>query len=220
MPAPDQPATPESSVDHWRAMHRAGYFPNHKCYQDRMHEDGVAHLIRLLEPTESDTLLEIGCGYGRVLYRLAPLVGRAIGVDIAPEPLDDARTLLADHENVQLAQTTGLGLPEIDDGSVDAAFAFTVFQHLPRPLVQRYLQDAMRVLRPGGRFCAQFLTGGNDTEADIGDRPEEQSLFYDASQIALAAERAGLRIQRIERQFLPQYERFDWYWLLATRPET
>ncbi|MCK4873044.1 MAG: class I SAM-dependent methyltransferase [Phycisphaerales bacterium] len=210
-------ATPQEAVENWRALHRGGYFRTHRCYQDRTHDDGVANLRRLLKPGKDDVLLEIGCGYGRVLHHLLPDVRRAIGMDIAAEPLDEARELLRGCGDVELLLTDGLSLHPVADASVDAAFAFTVFQHLTRAQVAAYLCEAMRVLRPGGRFCAQFLTG-RDPGADVLDTAQEQSLGYTAAQICSLAEDAGLAVQTLERHLIENHKDLAWFWLLAMRP--
>jgi SAM-dependent methyltransferase len=48
-------------------------------------------------------VLELGCGYGRVLRELAPRAGELVGIDISLSSLQLARAELADEDNVRLA---------------------------------------------------------------------------------------------------------------------
>ena len=54
----------------------------------------------------SDTVLELGCGYGRVLKRLAKNVNRVVGIDIAKASLKYAEIYLVDHKNIDLHYMT------------------------------------------------------------------------------------------------------------------
>jgi SAM-dependent methyltransferase len=99
----------------------------------------------------TDTVLEIGCGVGRVGASLAPRCARWIGADVSAEMLRHARTALAEQANVSLVHLNGVDLAGIDDASVDVAYCTGVFMHLDEWERYRYLAEAFRVLRPGGR---------------------------------------------------------------------
>lgn len=209
-------ATVSGHIENWRELHRKGYFANHRCYTDRLNVLGIAELNRLLAPSPGDTLLELGCGYGRALYHLLPSVGRAIGIDLAAEPLADAKGLLSGRGEFELHIGDGASLRPVANASVDKAFAFTVFQHLTRAQAAAYMAEFARVLRPGGRVCVQFLTGG-DTSADQSDMVREQSLSYSAGQIAGLVEHAGLRLTNLDLG-LTNHAAYFWYWMCADKP--
>jgi SAM-dependent methyltransferase len=92
---------------------------------------------------------DLGCGTGAVLAEIAPHVARVFGVDSSEEMLVAARNRLADVENATLYQGTLEALPMADE-VVDAAVMMLVLHHLSSPLAA--LQEARRVLRPGGRL--------------------------------------------------------------------
>jgi len=95
-------------------------------------------------------VLEIGCGVGRLLRPLSERVARAVGVDLSPEMLERGRDYCAGRANVELRLTDG-SLGGLQDRSFDFVFSHIVFQHLPRKAyVQRYIEEAARVLEPGG----------------------------------------------------------------------
>jgi len=102
-------------------------------------------------------VLEIGCGMGRLLRPLSERVAAAVGVDVSEEMLARAREYCAGRPNVALHRTDGSGsLAFLADASFDFVYSHIVFQHLPRKAyIQRYLQEAARVLKPGGFLRVQ-----------------------------------------------------------------
>jgi SAM-dependent methyltransferase len=110
-----------------------------------------------LVPDRSKTVLEIGCGMGRMTARLAELYGSVIAVDVSPEMLDRARDALAGRTNVRYLLGGGSDLSMVDSASVDAVFSYIVLQHVPTVAGQLgYLRETRRVLRPGGAAAIQI----------------------------------------------------------------
>jgi len=99
--------------------------------------------------------LEIGCGVGRLLIPLATQVTVAHGVDISNVMIAKSKDYCARVTNVRTSLTDGT-LSHLPDASLDFVFSFIVFQHIPdRAPVRRYVEEAARVLRPGGVFRFQ-----------------------------------------------------------------
>jgi SAM-dependent methyltransferase len=107
-------------------------------------------------PERWEVALEIGSGLGRVVKSLAERFDRVIGIDISPEMLERARDLVVD-PRVELRLGDGRSLAGVPDASVDLVLSFTVLQHIPDPkIVEGYLREAGRVLRPGGVLVFQW----------------------------------------------------------------
>jgi SAM-dependent methyltransferase len=102
--------------------------------------------------TSADTVLDIGCGAGRVGVHVAPRVQKWIGADVSREMLGHTRAALGTAANVELIHLTGDGLPASLDGTIDVVYCTTVFMHLEEWDRYRYLQAAFRALTPGGRL--------------------------------------------------------------------
>jgi ubiquinone/menaquinone biosynthesis C-methylase UbiE len=103
-------------------------------------------------PTPNDTVVEIGCGVGRLTRAIAPEVGSVFAFDLSAEMLAIARSSV-EAGNATFSRATTPALAEIADASADAFVAYCVFQHLPDLEVLRaYLNTAARVLKPGGRL--------------------------------------------------------------------
>lgn len=151
-------------------------------------------------------VLEIGCGAGRVTRALARQFGTVYGVDISGEMVERARRALADQPNAHVFQNSGCDLAVLGDIEVDFAFSSIVFQHIPsRAVIESYVREVHRLLRPGGLF--KFQVQG---DATIESRPDDTWLgvpFSDADAVAMA-ERC---------QFEPRYrhgagDQYFWLW--------
>ena len=102
----------------------------------------------------SDTVLDLGCGIGRVTRYVAPLCGEVWAVDISPQMLELARSRLAELPNVRFALSKEALLTEPPTASVDFAYSLLTLQHVEREHAFALMREVRRVLRPGG--CAHF----------------------------------------------------------------
>lgn len=91
---------------------------------------------------EGRDVLEVGCGTGLVLERLAGFAKRAEGIDLSPGMLEHARS-----RGLAVQQGNATELP-FEDESFDVVCSFKVLAHVPD--LQAALLEMARVLRPGG----------------------------------------------------------------------
>jgi len=97
------------------------------------------------------SLLEIGCGAGRMTKHLAAVFGRVTGVDVSGEMIRQAAERLSGVDNVTLYETNGVEFPMLPDESFDLIISAYVFQHVPSAdVIASNLCDAWRVLKTGG----------------------------------------------------------------------
>jgi SAM-dependent methyltransferase len=79
-----------------------------------------------------------------------------VGVDVSPEMVERARRLVPE-PGITFEVGSGTDLGSLPDGRADLVVTYTVFQHLPSvELVEGYLVEAARVLRPGGVLAAHW----------------------------------------------------------------
>ena len=104
-------------------------------------------LSRMLRLRPHDVMLDNGCGNGRFAVWNARAVGLMVGSDPATMYGDAAC------ERVALAQADSRRLP-FAEGSFDKALSVDVLEHFPLDVVDAYLAETARVLKPGGRFAA------------------------------------------------------------------
>ena len=101
-------------------------------------------------------VLEVGCGPGRLLAHMAPLVSAAWGVDISGEMITLARDRLRPWPNVTVAKNDGRTLAAFPDGAFDYVYSVNVVQHIPdRGWIESYMGEIHRVLRAGGLATIQ-----------------------------------------------------------------
>ena len=104
-----------------------------------------------VELRATDTIVEVGCGVGRLTRALAQHVAHVVAVDVSGEMLARARELNPALGHVTWVHGDGRSLSGIADATADGCFSHVVFQHLPEPeLTLGYVREMARVLRPGG----------------------------------------------------------------------
>jgi SAM-dependent methyltransferase len=92
--------------------------------------------------------LEVGCGTGVFLEKVAACGAEIVGIDLSEELLAKARTRLAGRANVTLDHGNAEELP-YPDGHFDAAYGSSILHHLD---LRAALKAVHRVLKPGGRI--------------------------------------------------------------------
>lgn len=105
------------------------------------------------------TLLEVGCGLGRMTATLRRHVGRVYAVDFSTTMLDGARAALGS-DGIAWVRSTGVAFPDVPDASCDVAFSYICFQHMAPWMIRANLREVARCLRPGGRAWLHVPAGG------------------------------------------------------------
>jgi ubiquinone/menaquinone biosynthesis C-methylase UbiE len=96
------------------------------------------------------TVLDVGCGTGRVMEHLAPWCREVYGVDISEQMVRGGRERLGHLANVHFHHGNGYDLAGFEDGSFDVVYSIVALQHMPRTVAYNYLLESHRVLREGG----------------------------------------------------------------------
>jgi 2-polyprenyl-6-hydroxyphenyl methylase/3-demethylubiquinone-9 3-methyltransferase len=107
--------------------------------------------------TSPDSLLELGCGYGRLVEQLAGAVALVVGIDTSEESLRLARLRSRSNPACRFVRMDAARLafwPQSFDVVVCAQNGVCAFQEDPAVL----LAEALRVVRPGGRVLFSSYT--------------------------------------------------------------
>ena len=165
---------------HWSVLTHEAYKSekiqeNERAFYDSG-ETTVAMFLRAVERSGIDparfaeqSILELGCGVGRITFHLAKSFESVIGVDISPAHLRLAEQAMAGagRGNVEFVQLTSLDLlrrlPR-----VDAFLSIIVLQHNPPPLMKTLLANCLSRLRPNGigYFQLPYYAAGYSFSAD------------------------------------------------------
>ncbi|MBM3784997.1 MAG: class I SAM-dependent methyltransferase [Acidobacteria bacterium] len=158
-------------------------------------------------PAAGSRVLDIGCGCGQIAVPLLSVLGpkgRYEGFDPDPELLEwcadriesrfpNFRFSHADLAN-KLYNPDGAVRPEsysfpYEDGAFDVILLKSVFTHMQRPSVSRYLGEVRRMLAPGGRCVASvFLLNAESREGIAAGRARFEFPFQgDGCYVADAA---------------------------------
>lgn len=104
-----------------------------------------------------DSVVEIGCGVGRITRVLARDAARVVAFDVSPRMLEIAARENPGLENVEWTLGDGHTLAPVADASTDAVLSTVVLQHIPDPEVTLgYVREIGRILRPGGWAALQI----------------------------------------------------------------
>lgn len=123
-------------------------------------DETVRWLAGLGLPTRWRRALDFGCGVGRLSQALTAYADEVVGVDISPSMLAAARDLSSRglDRRLRFVLNETADLRQFPDAAFDFVYSSLVLQHLPRPTVDRYLAEFLRVLRPDGIAVVQVPT--------------------------------------------------------------
>jgi SAM-dependent methyltransferase len=164
-------------------------------------------------------VLEVGCGAGRVTRALAKVFGEVWAVDISPEMVRLARHALAGFGNVRALVNSGSDLQVVRRPwwerfrslEFDFAFSTIVFQHIPsRQVIENYIFEVARLLRPGGLFKFQ-VQGAPGVSSSPGDT--WIGVTFSEEEMRDIAERAGFEMRYAHGSGTQDF----WLWFFRTQ---
>jgi len=157
----------------------------------------------------TDYLIDVGCGSGRLSHVLASNhIGRYLGTDVVPDLVEYARRT-AQRPDWRFEVVKGLSIPEQDSQANMICF-FSVFTHLLHEQTYLYLQDAVRVLKAGGKIVFLFLDFGVPFHWDIFAAMVKHgsphlNMFIAPGDIQVWAQHLELKIEGIQRGGEPYF---------------
>ncbi len=101
-------------------------------------------------PAQRRRALDFGCGLGRLTQAMAVHVDHALGLDVAPSMIDQARVFNRHGTRVEYLVQAAPPFDAVPDRSVDLVHTGRVLQHIALEYSRRYIGELARVLAPGG----------------------------------------------------------------------
>jgi ubiquinone/menaquinone biosynthesis C-methylase UbiE len=189
----------------------------------------AAGLVDEVAPRTGERAVDIGCGRGAVLFRLAARVGsggNAVGIDLSPRMVEAAA---ADAARAGIAVEVHVGdatAPQLPEESYDVLTSSLVLFFLPDPLAA--LRAWRALLVPGGRLGVSTFGPYDDRWKDNVDAALRQfapprsadarttgaqgPFASDAAMEALVREARFHDVRTVTRTVSPRFEDADhWY---------
>jgi ubiquinone/menaquinone biosynthesis C-methylase UbiE len=147
-------------------------------------------LLTKVELSPHANILDLGCGTGRLLDRLAtqfPEI-RGTGLDLSPQMLRIARKNNRHRPRLIYIEGNAENLP-FAEGQFNAVFNTISFLHYPQP--EQVLNEVARVLSPGGKFYLVDITF-NNSSCQITPHSPTGIRFYNKKEREEMGNNAGL----------------------------
>jgi len=180
--------------------------------------------LELLAPSPGERMLEVGCGTGHSVVKLAEAVGpggRVCGIDLSGQMVARARELVEREgvsDRIELLRGDATELP-YETGSMDGVFMSFTLELFDTPEIPAVLAECLRVLRPGGRIAVVGVSreGGSDPTVVVYEwthRHFPNLLDCRPIHVRESLSRAGFHIEQalVKRMWVPVEV------VLATKP--
>lgn len=121
------------------------------------------HLFDTLKEFRGKKILEIAPGYGRITQFLSILASELLVIDLNEECIKKTKEKLG-HHVLGYFVNDGKSLTNIRTNSQDLVFSYDSFVHIHKNVIDDYLKEIHRVLKPGGKSYIHhsWLYLGND----------------------------------------------------------
>jgi ubiquinone/menaquinone biosynthesis C-methylase UbiE len=175
-----------------------------ETYKRLIADDDLIFDGKLIKNRES--ILDFGCGNGRITEYMAHDFKKVYGVDISKTMIAEARERLRGLMNVYLSEIDGVHI-SLPASSVETVFAYLVFQHVKeREMVEGAFAEIFRILKKGGIFKVLMRS---DKQKDM--NAWWSGVEYDEKSIAKVYRKVGFGLAKIE-----YVDKFA-YWLWLTK---
>ncbi len=132
-------------IEGWNSSYTGQPIPEQEM---REWVEGTVNGILALHPRR---VLEVGCGTGLLLFRVAPKTERYIGTDFSQVALEGIRCRLDGLPHVELRQAEADDWTGVKPGEADLVILNSVVQYFPGiDYLVRVLEGAVRAVAPGG----------------------------------------------------------------------
>ncbi|WP_051661143.1 class I SAM-dependent methyltransferase [Bosea sp. 117] len=173
----------------WRG---SGYYDEAEAWTFLFWSDEYL-VVRLLRQMDLTATLELACGHGRHAERVVGQAKRLVLMDVLQENVDFCRARFADHPEVEIYRNSGYDFAPVEAASLTAIFSYDAMVHFSPDIVEAYLIDSARVLKPGGMALYHHSNYDAPPDRHYGQNPHARNHMTEALFRDYAA-RAGLEI--------------------------
>lgn len=121
----------------------------------------VESLLSDLSLAARNSVLDFGCGVGRLSRALSFRFAEVKAVDISTRMLGEAEKVNSDRENIEFIHNAVPNLSCLQSSSMDLIYSRIVLQHMPPDLQLAFVKEFCRICKAGGYVVFQIPIGIN-----------------------------------------------------------
>ncbi len=121
------------------------------------------HILRKLNLTKGQRLLDIGCGWGELILAAAQKYQvKALGITLSQEQFEQVKSRI-DHEHLEdLVDVQLLDYREIKDQVFDRVVSVGMLEHVGKEHLEQYFVTVQKLLTDGGISLLHSITGRDE----------------------------------------------------------
>lgn len=143
---------------------------------------------------DNSRIVELACGHGRHSAQMLDWPNHKVLVDIVQENVDFCRERFAGRKDYVVHKNNGVDFEFLGDASQTAIFSYDAMVHFDHLVIFDYLQEAARVLVPGGKFLLHHSNYAGNPGGDYRRSPSWRN-FMPPGLIVDYAVKAGLVVE-------------------------
>jgi len=202
-------------------VYSCAYFPTDGTMLDDAQAAKLEHICRKLRLRPGERFLDIGCGWGALLFRAAEVHGAdATGITLSRNQFDYVQSEIAARGlagRVRVELRDYLDLPE--DTLYDKIASVGMFEHVGAARFPKYFGKIRRILTPGGLVLNHGIThnplGAHSLASGLGDFVEDY-VFPGGELVHVSNVIAGMAEQGLElidaEALREHYAKTLWHW--------
>lgn len=201
----------KSNLDCWKTMQDEGYFEKHPRYMGILAfgKETVPAIEQFTKLQSEQSVLVLGCGYGRECIQIAPFVKKVYGLDVNYTIIKKALKFTRDQGITNFVGITVDTWERDTPSGMDLIYSMAVIQHLTRDLVYDYFKRLPNKLSPNGMMIIQFLEKFTDIYHDADVRVYEPQVSWTEIEIRELAASCGFVV---EIKTIKATEIAVWHW--------
>jgi cyclopropane-fatty-acyl-phospholipid synthase len=205
-----------------RMVYSCAYFHDWDDSLDDAQAQKLDHICRKLRLAEGERFLDIGCGWGALIFWAAERYGvRAKGITLSQKQFEYVRAQIAARNltgRVDVELLDYADLPDVE--AFDKIASVGMFEHVGPRNYDRYFGKISRVLVPGGFVLNHGITHNGLTQKSLGSGMgdfDEEYVFPGGELAHVSRVIEGLAAQGLElvdgEALREHYARTLWHWV-------
>ncbi|MBN2356052.1 class I SAM-dependent methyltransferase [candidate division KSB1 bacterium] len=146
--------------------------------ESAMEEQWRTIIWPLIKDFSFDAVLELAPGAGRNTRKLCSVAKRVLAVDLNEYALRQCRRQLGDSVSgcrIEYHRNNGRDLRMIEAGAISAVYSWDSAVHFDKEVMEHYIAEFARVLRPGGKGFVHHANLGDQAHKNIKRNPHARS---------------------------------------------